>query len=108
MEKFVAIDLGAESGRVIVGDLSKIEIIYRFPNHLIRVKDSIVWDILGIFNEIKKGLKKAVKKYHNQIDSMGINKLGVNYILLPRLASNLFRLIISINYIHLPGKNLKY
>ncbi|HZK40748.1 MAG TPA: rhamnulokinase family protein [Atribacterota bacterium] len=82
MEKFVAIDLGAESGRVIVGDLSKIEIIYRFPNHLIRVKDSIFWDILGIFNEIKKGLKKAFKKYPNQIVSMGIDTWGVDYVLL--------------------------
>jgi len=82
MEKFVAIDLGAESGRVIVGDLSKMEIIYRFPNHLVRVKDSIFWDILGIFNEIKKGLKEAFKKYPNQIVSIGIDTWGVDYGLL--------------------------
>ena len=82
MKKFVAIDLGAESGRVIVGDLSKMEIIYRFPNHLVRVKDSIFWDILGIFNEIKKGLKKAFKKYPNQIVSIGIDAWGVDYVLL--------------------------
>lgn len=82
MEKFVAIDLGAESGRVIVGDLSKIEIIYRFPNHLVRVKDSIFWDILGIFNEIKKGLKKAFRKYPNQIASIGIDAWGVDHVLL--------------------------
>src|SRR4030065_584283 len=82
MEKFVAIDLGAESGRVIVGDLSKMEIIYRFPNHLVRVEDSIFWDILGIFNEIKKGLKKAFKKYPNQIASIGIDTWGVDYVLL--------------------------
>ena len=82
MEKFVAIDLGAESGRVIVGDLSKMEIIYRFPNHLVRVKDSIFWDILGIFNEIKKGLKKAFKKYPHQIVSIGIDAWGVDYVLL--------------------------
>jgi len=78
----VAIDLGAESGRVIVGDLSKMEIIYRFPNHLVRVKDSIFWDILGIFNEIKKGLKKAFKKYPHQIVSIGIDAWGVDYVLL--------------------------
>ena len=82
MEKFVAIDLGAESGRVIVGDLSKMEIIYRFPNHLVRVEDSIFWDILGIFNEIKRGLKKAFKKYPNQIASIGIDTWGVDYVLL--------------------------
>jgi len=82
MKKYVAIDLGAESVRVIVGNLSKIETIYRFPNNLVRIKDSIFWDILGIFNEIKKGLKKAFKKYPNQIVSIGIDTWGVDYVLL--------------------------
>jgi len=82
MQKFIAIDIGAETGRVIVGDVSKMEIIYRFPNNLVRVKGSIFWDILGIFNEIKKGLKKAFKKYPNQIASIGIDTWGVDYVLL--------------------------
>ncbi len=82
MQKFIAIDIGAETGRVIVGDLSKMEIIYRFPNNLVRVKDSIFWDILGIFNEIKKGLKKAFKKYPNQIVSLGIDAWGLDYVFL--------------------------
>jgi len=81
MQKFIAVDIGAETGRVIVGDVSKMEIIYRFPNNLVRVKDSIFWDILGIFNEIKKGLKKAFKKYSNQIVSIGIDTWGVDYVL---------------------------
>ncbi len=79
MQKFIAVDIGAESGRVSVGDVSKMEIIYRFPNNLVRVKDSIFWDILGIFNEIKKGLKKAFKKYPDQIVSIGIDTWGVDY-----------------------------
>jgi rhamnulokinase len=82
MQKFIAIDIGAETGRVIVGDVSKMEIVYRFPNNLVRVKDSIFWDILGIFNEIKKGLKKAFKKYPDQIVSIGIDTWGVDYVLL--------------------------
>ncbi|MBA7539065.1 Rhamnulokinase [subsurface metagenome] len=82
MKKFLAIDLGAESGRVIVGDVSKMEIIYRFPNNFVRVKDSIFWDILGIFNEIKRGLKEAFKKYPNQIISIGIDTWGVDHVLL--------------------------
>jgi len=84
MQKFIAIDIGAETGRVIVGDVSKMEIIYRFPNNLVRVKDSIFWDILGIFNEIKKGLKKAFKKYPGQIASIGIDTWGVDYVLLDK------------------------
>jgi len=82
MQKFIAIDIGAETGRVIVGDASKMEIVYRFPNNLVRVKDSIFWDILGIFNEIKKGLKKAFKKYPEHIVSIGIDTWGVDYVLL--------------------------
>ncbi len=82
MQKFIAIDIGAETGRVIVGNVSRMEIIYRFSNNLVRVKDSIFWDILGIFNEIKKGLKKAFKKYPNQIVSIGIDTWGVDYVLL--------------------------
>ena len=82
MQKFIAIDIGAETGRVIVGDVSKMEIIYRFSNNFVRVKDSIFWDILGIFNEIKKGLKKAFKKYPNQIVSFGVDTWGVDYVLL--------------------------
>jgi rhamnulokinase len=82
MQKFIAIDIGAESGRVIVGDVSKVEIIYRFPNNLVRVKDSIFWDILGVFNEIRKGLKEAFKKYPDQIVSVGIDTWGVDYVLL--------------------------
>jgi len=84
MQKFIAIDIGAETGRVIVGDVSKMEIIYRFPNNLVRVKDSIFWDILGIFNEIKKGLKIAYKKYPGQIASIGVDTWGVDYVLLDR------------------------
>jgi len=82
MQKFIAIDIGAETGRLIVGDVSKMEIIYRFPNNFVRVKDSIFWDILGIFNEIKRGLKEAFKKYPNQIISIGIDTWGVDYVLL--------------------------
>lgn len=82
MQKFIAIDIGAETGRVIVGDVSKMETIYRFSNNFVRVKDSIFWDILGIFNEIKKGLKEAFKKYPDQIVSIGIDTWGVDYVLL--------------------------
>ena len=49
MQKFIAIDLGAENVRVIMGDVSEMEAIHRFPNKSVRIKDSIYWDILNIF-----------------------------------------------------------
>ena len=82
MNKYVAVDLGAESGRVIVGNLQEIDIVHRFPNKPIRIGDSIFWNILGIFGEIKKGLKNAFEKYPKQIRSIGIDTWGVDFGLL--------------------------
>jgi len=84
MQKFIAIDLGAESGRVIVGDISGTEIVHRFPNKPVRINDSIYWDILNIFTQVKKGLKIAFKKYLNNIVSIGIDTWGVDYVLLDK------------------------
>jgi len=61
-----------------------MEIVHRFPNKPVRIKDSIYWDILNIFTQVKKGLKIAFKKYPNQIVSIGIDTWGVDYILLDK------------------------
>jgi len=84
MQKFIAVDLGAESGRVIVGDVSEMEIVHRFPNNPVRIKDSIYWDILNIFTQVKRGLKIAFKKYSDKIVSIGIDSWGVDYVLLDK------------------------
>ena len=84
MQKFVAIDLGAESGRVIVGNVSEMEIVHRFPNKPVRINNSIYWDILNIFAQVKKGLKIAFKKYPDNIVSIGIDTWGVDYVLLDK------------------------
>ncbi len=81
--KFVAVDLGAESGRVIVGILEggkiHIEEIHRFPNKQINKDGSLLWDIPGLFNEIKTGLSLAVEKGHSNIESIGIDTWGVDF-----------------------------
>ena len=67
MKRFLAIDIGASSGRAIVGTLNNktlsLDEIYRFPNSGIRKDDSFLWDISGIYNEILNGLKEYVIKY---------------------------------------------
>jgi rhamnulokinase len=80
MEKYAAVDLGAESGRVIVGDVREIEEVYRFDNQPIRIGDSIFWDVLNIFTEIKRGLRAAFKRC--PIRSIGLDSWGVDYALL--------------------------
>ncbi|MGD0094813.1 MAG: rhamnulokinase, partial [Planctomycetota bacterium] len=63
---YLAIDLGAESGRVILGTLSggrvAIEEIHRFPNGPIQVLGSMRWDLLRLFDEIKAGLRKVAAR----------------------------------------------
>ena len=84
MKKYIAVDLGASNGRVIVGNLEGFEVTNRFPTWNIRLGDSVFWDILAIFNEIKKGIKEAVKLYPEDIVSIGIDTWGVDYGLLDK------------------------
>lgn len=84
MAKHIAVDLGAESGRIIVGDVRQIEVVYRFGNQPVRIGDSIFWDVLNIFTEIKRGLKEAFSRYPGEVRSIGLDTWGVDYALLDR------------------------
>ncbi len=84
MKKYAAIDLGAESGRIVVGDVRAIQEVYRFENRPVRIGHSIFWDVLGIYTEIKRGLKAAFSRYPDQIRSIGLDSWGVDYALLDR------------------------
>ncbi len=85
----LAVDLGASSGRVILGILSvskklSLEEIYRFPNEGIQVKNELHWDVPYLFNEIKHAMTKYVKKYGADLNSIGVDTWGVNFILLDK------------------------
>jgi len=86
LKRFLGFDIGASSGRAIVGTLNdnklSLDEIYRFPNSGIRKGDSYLWNISGIYNEIIKGFKKYVNKYGNHVDGIGIDTWGVDFILL--------------------------
>jgi len=62
---YLAVDLGAESGRVVLGRFDgrhvSLEEIHRFPNLPVRLPDGLHWDVLRILYEIKEGLAKAVR-----------------------------------------------
>ena len=79
MKKYIAVDLGASNGRVIVGDLDSIEVINRFVTRNVRIKDSIYWDILYIYAKIKEGLTGAFKKIRRSDCGIGIDTWGVDY-----------------------------
>ncbi len=84
-ETYLAIDLGAGSGRVIAGrfDGERIELdeIRRFANPGVRVLDSLHWDVLRLFDEMKAGVAAAREE---KPISLGVDTWGVDFALLDR------------------------
>ncbi|HPU44330.1 MAG TPA: rhamnulokinase family protein [Dictyoglomaceae bacterium] len=80
--KFLAFDLGAESGRALVGILKderlEVEEIHRFINKPIEILGRLYWNLPQIFHEIKEGIGKAFSKYPD-IESIGIDTWGVDF-----------------------------
>ena len=85
MKYYLAIDIGASSGRHIVGWLENGEImteeLHRFPNGMDERDGHLVWDTDRLFAEIKAGIKKAFAKYP-KIESLSIDTWGVDYVLM--------------------------
>ena len=85
---FLAFDLGASSGRAILGSLNNNKLtlkeIHRFKNQMIRIHGSYYWNIYSLFDELKTGLKKCVNEFNIQPDSIGIDTWGVDYSLLSK------------------------
>lgn len=85
MKHYLAIDIGASSGRHIVGSVEGGELrtdeVYRFPNGMDNVDGHLVWDVERLFAEIKRGIAKALEKYE-AIESLSIDTWGVDYVLL--------------------------
>ena len=80
---FFAVDLGATSGRTIVGTLDDgkviLEELTRFDNNLIEANGHFYWDIYALYFEIIKGLK-AAKQRNLCITSIGIDTWGVDFV----------------------------
>lgn len=83
---YLALDLGASSGKMVLGkydgSVLDTELIHEFPNGGIEVGGNLYWDILQLFNQIKKGLKKVSQKTGNDLQSVGVDTWGVDYGLL--------------------------
>jgi rhamnulokinase len=82
---YIACDLGAESGRVMLGNLDEgrltLEEIHRFQNGPIEVSSSLRWDVRRIFEELKIGLGKVARR-GVPISSVSCDSWGVDYVLL--------------------------
>jgi rhamnulokinase len=86
MKNYLAIDLGAESGRVMLGVIDggklALEELHRFANTPVRVATGLYWDTFRLFHEIREGLTKAGRERKLQIDGIGVDTWGVDFGLL--------------------------
>jgi rhamnulokinase len=85
MTAYLAVDLGAESGRLVRGELDaasvlSIEEVHRWPNEPVMVEDRLHWDVFRLWHEIKSGLREAV--LHGDAASVAVDSWGVDYALL--------------------------
>ncbi len=82
---YIAVDLGAESGRVMLATLEagrvSLEEINRFPNGPIRLAGTLRWDVLALWENIKEGLR-IVARRGLPIASISVDSWGVDYVLM--------------------------
>ena len=84
MKNYLAIDIGASSGRHILGTVKDgqicLEEIYRFDNGQVRRNGHDCWDVERLVESVKAGIDEAISKY--EIESIGIDTWGVDFVLL--------------------------
>ncbi|MEM3713089.1 MAG: rhamnulokinase family protein [Thermoproteota archaeon] len=85
---FIAFDLGAESGRAVLGvfdgEVLRIEEIHRFPNIPVKIGNHLYWDVLRIWGEMKNSFSRLKQILKKSLRSIGVDTWGVDFALLDR------------------------
>ncbi|MCH5286549.1 MAG: rhamnulokinase [Christensenellaceae bacterium] len=85
MKHYLAIDIGASSGRHIVGwkedGALKTQEVYRFPNGMETVDGHLTWDIEALVSHVKAGIDRALEAF-GAIESLSVDTWGVDYVLM--------------------------
>ncbi len=85
--KLLAFDLGAESGRGILGHFDgetlRLEVVHRFANGPVRTLDTLHWDVLHLYREMTHALRRCAAD-HGGVDALGVDTWGVDFALLGR------------------------
>jgi rhamnulokinase len=88
VQDLLALDLGAESGRAMLGQFDgerlQLSEIHRFPNVPVRLPSGLHWDILHLWSEVKEGLAQALREHAPHLASIGIDTWAVDFGLLDR------------------------
>ena len=83
---YLAVDLGAESGRVVAGAFDgariSLEEVHRFSNGPVNVMGRLHWDVLRLWSDIQAGLAKAAQRYGDRVAGIGLDTWGVDFGLL--------------------------
>ncbi|WP_329267720.1 rhamnulokinase [Streptomyces sp. NBC_01451] len=86
VKSYAAVDLGASSGRVMVGrvgpDTLELAEAHRFVNRPVRVPEGLRWDVLSLYGGVLDGLRAAGAHGGGELDSVGIDSWAVDYGLL--------------------------
>jgi rhamnulokinase len=86
VRSYAAVDLGASSGRVMVGRVSpdslELTEAHRFPNRPVRVPEGLRWDVLALYAGVLEGLRAAGAHCGGRLDSVGVDSWAVDYGLL--------------------------
>ena len=85
---FLAVDMGASSGRHVLGRFDgqtlRLEDIYRFENGAVQADGKLYWDLLGLWAQVRNGLRKAGAERGDEIAGIGVDTWGVDFGLLGR------------------------
>lgn len=86
MATMVAVDLGAQSGRVALGrfDGGRLSVseVHRFPNVPVRVRGTLYWDVLRLYHDVLAAVRAAAREAGGRVDSVGVDSWGVDFGLL--------------------------
>jgi rhamnulokinase len=84
--QYLAIDLGAESGRVMLGTVDgealSLGEVCRFPNEPVRERGTLRWNIDALWTEIRRGLDRV--SHRGRLQSVGLDTWGCDYALLDK------------------------
>jgi rhamnulokinase len=105
MNHFLAFDLGASSGRAILGTLDQRKIslkeVHRFENSMLHIHGNFYWNVFSLFEEMKTGLSKCTSEMKIAPESIGIDTWGVDFGLLDNAGK-----LIGIPYAYRDNRNI--
>lgn len=85
---FLAIDLGASSGRAVLGRFGdgglEVEEVHRFPNRPVEVGGTLYWDMDTLFDEVCEGIRRGLDRAGGRLSGVGVDTWGVDFGLLDR------------------------